>query len=62
MEEVVRLGRRCRRDEGDRTVIELPLCAIRASPNVGEHSEEILLEIGLSWDEIIELKLQDLVL
>jgi crotonobetainyl-CoA:carnitine CoA-transferase CaiB-like acyl-CoA transferase len=38
------------------------LGTIRASPNVGEHSEEILLEIGLSWDEIIELKLNDVVL
>ena len=38
------------------------LGTIRASPNVGEHSEEILLEMGLSWDEIIELKLNDVVL
>jgi crotonobetainyl-CoA:carnitine CoA-transferase CaiB-like acyl-CoA transferase len=33
---------------------------LRRAPDVGENTDEILLEIGLSWDEIIELKVGDI--
>lgn len=32
---------------------------IGRAPDVGQHTEEVLLEIGLTWDEIIELKLAE---
>jgi crotonobetainyl-CoA:carnitine CoA-transferase CaiB-like acyl-CoA transferase len=28
----------------------------RAAPELGQHTEEVALEIGLSWDEIERLK------
>ena len=37
---------------------ETPVRPGRA-PSVGQHTEEVMLELGLSWDEIIELKLAD---
>jgi crotonobetainyl-CoA:carnitine CoA-transferase CaiB-like acyl-CoA transferase len=37
---------------------ETPAVPGRA-PTVGQHTEEVLLEIGLSWDEIIALKLAE---
>jgi crotonobetainyl-CoA:carnitine CoA-transferase CaiB-like acyl-CoA transferase len=37
---------------------ETPATPGRA-PDVGQHTEEVLLELGLTWDEIIELKLAD---
>ena len=35
---------------------------MRASPGEGEDSEEVLLELGFDWDEIIQLKLAEVVL
>jgi crotonobetainyl-CoA:carnitine CoA-transferase CaiB-like acyl-CoA transferase len=32
------------------------------APEHGQHTEEILLELGRSWDDIIELKERDAVL
>ncbi len=29
---------------------------LRRAPTMGEHTDEVLLELGLSWDEILELK------
>ena len=29
------------------------------APTVGQHTEEVLLEMGLGWEEIIELKLAE---
>ena len=29
------------------------------APEVGQHTEEVLLELGYDWDRIIELKLAD---
>jgi crotonobetainyl-CoA:carnitine CoA-transferase CaiB-like acyl-CoA transferase len=37
---------------------ETPAAPGRA-PDVGQHTEEVLLELGLTWDEIIELKLAE---
>ena len=28
----------------------------RAAPELGQHTEEVALEIGLTWDEIARLK------
>jgi crotonobetainyl-CoA:carnitine CoA-transferase CaiB-like acyl-CoA transferase len=30
--------------------------ALAASPEMGQHTEQVLLEMGLSWDEIAVLK------
>ena len=35
---------------------EEPIGALRASPEHGQHTEEVLLELGLGWDEISSLK------
>jgi crotonobetainyl-CoA:carnitine CoA-transferase CaiB-like acyl-CoA transferase len=32
----------------------------RRAPSAGQHTEEVMLELGLSWDEIIELKLAEI--
>jgi crotonobetainyl-CoA:carnitine CoA-transferase CaiB-like acyl-CoA transferase len=37
---------------------ETPVVPGRA-PGAGQHTEEVLLEIGLTWDEIIELKIAE---
>ncbi|MBO0732640.1 MAG: CoA transferase, partial [Acidimicrobiaceae bacterium] len=37
---------------------ETPTVPGRA-PDVGQHTEEVFLELGLTWDEIIQLKLAD---
>ena len=37
---------------------ETPATPGRA-PEVGQHTEEVALELGLTWDQIIELKLAD---
>jgi len=34
---------------------ESPASLVRA-PEVGEHTEQILQELGLDWDRILELK------
>jgi crotonobetainyl-CoA:carnitine CoA-transferase CaiB-like acyl-CoA transferase len=39
---------------------ETPTAPGRA-PSVGEHTEEVLLELGMSWDDIIQLKVDDVV-
>ena len=31
-----------------------------AAPSAGQHTEEVMLELGLTWDEIIELKLAEI--
>ena len=31
----------------------------RRAPSAGQHTEEVMLELGLSWEEIIELKLAE---
>ncbi len=38
---------------------ETPLDATRAPPELGQHSEEILLEAGFSWEEIARLRESD---
>ena len=30
--------------------------AVRAAPEPGQHTEEVLLELGYDWDAIVELK------
>ena len=32
----------------------------RRAPSAGQHTDEVMLELGLSWDEIIELKLAEI--
>jgi formyl-CoA transferase len=38
---------------------ERPLGAVRPAPGLGEHTDEILLELGLDADELLALKLAD---
>jgi crotonobetainyl-CoA:carnitine CoA-transferase CaiB-like acyl-CoA transferase len=35
---------------------------LRPAPDHGQHTEEVLLELGRSWEEILELKARDAVL
>ena len=35
---------------------------LRRAPDVGEHTDEILAEIGLDWDRVVELKVAGAVL
>ena len=35
--------------------------APRAPPRLGEHTEEVLLELGLSWDDITDLKAREVI-
>lgn len=35
---------------------------LRAAPEHGEHTDEVLLDLGYSWDELIELKLSGAIL
>jgi len=37
-------------------------CSIRReAPEFGQHTEEILLEMGYTWDDIIQLKDEDVI-
>ena len=36
--------------------------SVRAAPGHGEHTDEVLLELGLSYDEILERKAEGAVL
>ena len=38
------------------TFQETPASVKREAPELGQHTEEILLEMGYSWDDITELK------
>jgi formyl-CoA transferase len=33
-----------------------------AAPELGQHTEEVLLEIGYDWDEIVEMKNENVIL
>jgi crotonobetainyl-CoA:carnitine CoA-transferase CaiB-like acyl-CoA transferase len=35
---------------------------LRPAPDHGQHTEEVLLELGRSWEQILELKARDAVL
>ena len=35
--------------------------ALRRAPEHGQHTDEVLLELGYNWDRIIELKLGEVV-
>jgi crotonobetainyl-CoA:carnitine CoA-transferase CaiB-like acyl-CoA transferase len=39
---------------------ETPPAIVRA-PDAGEHTDEVLLELGLDWDDLIELKTADVI-
>ncbi|HEX4018920.1 MAG TPA: CoA transferase [Frankiaceae bacterium] len=36
--------------------------ALHAAPGLGEHTDEVLMSLGYSWDEVVELKLSDAIL
>ena len=41
---------------------ETPVTEVSASPDHGEHTDEILLELGYDWDQVIDLKVAGAVL
>jgi crotonobetainyl-CoA:carnitine CoA-transferase CaiB-like acyl-CoA transferase len=36
--------------------------ALRACPELGEHTDEVLASLGYSWDEIVALKMSGAIL
>jgi crotonobetainyl-CoA:carnitine CoA-transferase CaiB-like acyl-CoA transferase len=38
------------------TMSETPVCLPGSAPELGQHTEEVLLEIGYSWEEIAKLR------
>ena len=41
---------------------QTPASIRREAPELGQHTEEILLELGYNWDDITELKTGEVIL
>ena len=44
------------------TFTETPASVRREAPELGQHTEEILLELGYSWDDIAKLKDEEVII